>query len=70
MNTDLRLETLTAAIRDLSDIMIQTRTMVAELAAWLQQPPTNDLPEFLTRVALAVEANTAAIRSMEDRFPK
>ena len=53
-----RQEALVAAIGELGEIMIQTRSMVAELAAWLQQPPSSDLPEFLTRMAGAVEANT------------
>ena len=45
-----RQEALVAAIGELGEIMIQTRSMVAELAAWLQQPPSSDLPEFLARM--------------------
>lgn len=70
MTTDQRLETLTLAIGELGEIMIQTRTMVAELAAWLQQPPSNDLPEFLTRISLAIEANTAALRQNSEEIAK
>jgi hypothetical protein len=40
--------------------------MVAELAAWLQQPPSSDLPEFLTRMAGAIEANTDSVRATAD----
>ena len=61
-----RQEALVAAIGELGEIMIQTRSMVAELAAWLQQPPSSDLPEFLTRMAGAVETNTDAVRATGD----
>ena len=61
-----RQEALVAAIGELGEIMIQTRSMVAELAAWLQQPPSSDLPEFLTRMAGAVEANTNSVRAAAD----
>ena len=61
-----RQEALVAAISELGEIMIQTRSMVAELAAWLQQPPSSDLPEFLTRMAGAVEANTDSVRTTAD----
>ena len=52
--------------QELGEIMIQTRSLVAELAAWLQQPPSSDLPEFLTRMAGAVEANTDSVRTTAD----
>jgi len=61
-----RQEALVAAIGELGEIMIQTRSMVAELAAWLQQPPSSDLPEFLSRMAGAVEANTDVVRATGD----
>ena len=61
-----RQEALVAAIGELGEIMIQTRSMVAELAAWLRQPPSSDLPEFLTRMAGAVESNTDSVRATAD----
>ena len=31
-----------------------------------QQPPSSDLPEFLTRMAGAIEANTDSVRATAD----
>src|SRR5262245_16262471 len=61
-----RQEALAAAIGELGEIMIQTRTMVAELPAWMQEPPSSDLPELLSRRAGAVEANTDVVRTTGD----
>jgi len=60
---EMRQEALVSAIGELSEIMIQTRAMLAELASWLQQPPSSELPEFLTRMAQAVESNSDAVRT-------
>jgi hypothetical protein len=57
----IRQEALVASMHALTDVMKQTRDMVAELAVWLQQPPSNDLPDLLKAMSLAVQANTEAI---------
>ena len=63
----MRQEALVASINALTDVMEQTRDMVAELAAWLQQPPSNDLPDLLKAMTLAVQANTEAIVTLGRR---
>jgi septal ring factor EnvC (AmiA/AmiB activator) len=54
---DQRLETLIASMNGLLDIQIEVRAMLAELMAWLQKPPSNELPKLMMRLAEAVEAN-------------
>jgi len=61
-----RQEALIASIGELADITIQMRSMLGELAAWLKQPPSSDLPDFLLRVAQAVESNTDTVRHTSD----
>jgi hypothetical protein len=63
----IRQEALVASMHALTDVMKQTRDMVAELAVWLQQPPSNDLPELLKAMSLAVQANTEAIITLVKR---
>jgi hypothetical protein len=64
---DQRLEALIASMNSLLDIMVQNRTMTAELMAWLQQPPSNELPQFLIRMAKAVEANTGQLMALRQQ---
>jgi len=64
---DQRLETLIASMNGLLDIMVQTRTMMAELMAWLQQPPSNELPQYLIRMANAIEANTGQLMELRQQ---
>ena len=64
---DQRLETLIASMNGLLDIMVQTRTMTAELMTWLQQPPSNELPQYLIRMANAVEANTGQVMELQQQ---
>jgi hypothetical protein len=63
----IRQEALVASMHALTDVMKQTRDMVAELAVWLQQPPSNDLPDLLKAMSLAVQANTEAIVTLVKR---
>ena len=64
---DQRLETLIASMNGLLDIMVQTRTMMAELMAWLQQPPSNELPQDPIRMANAIEANTGQLMELRQQ---
>lgn len=66
----IELRAQTDAINSLCLIMLQVRTMVAETNALLKQPPSKELEELLTRMALAIESNTAAIRSLQDAIRK
>jgi hypothetical protein len=63
----IRQEALVASMHALLDVTKQTRDMVAELAVWLQQPPSNDLPDLLKAMTLAVQANTEAIVTLGRR---
>jgi len=47
--------------------MVQTRTMMAELMTWLQQPPSNELPQYLIRMANAIEANTGQFMELRQQ---
>jgi hypothetical protein len=58
---EVRQEALIGAIGGLTDVMEQTRAMVAELATWLKQPPSNDLPDLIRHMTAALENNTDAI---------
>ena len=64
---DQRLETLIASMNGLLDVMVQTRTMMAELMTWLQQPPSNELPQYLIRMANAIEANTGQFMELRQQ---
>ena len=64
----LRQEALVSAMTALTDVMQQTRDMVAELAAWLQQPPSNDLPNLIAAMERALSALTEAISRMEGKL--
>ena len=63
-----RQEATITAINGLADVL-QTQTemleavseSLADLKAWLQEPPSNELPELLKRLTLAVEGMPAAV---------
>jgi hypothetical protein len=61
---EMRQEALVSAISGLTDVMEQTRDLVSELMAWLQEPPSLDLPEALTALAEAVEAQGRQVQAM------
>ena len=54
---EARQEALVSAIGGLTDVMAQTRDLVTELMAWLQEPPSSDLPDTLKAIANAIEAH-------------
>jgi uncharacterized membrane protein YccC len=58
-----RQEALITAMNGLTDVMETTRAMLAELAAWLQQPPSNDLPDLIGALTAAFERLTDEVQN-------
>ncbi len=56
-----RQEAMISAIHGLTDVMEQTRDLLTELMAWLQEPPASDLPDLL-------KALTAAVRDQGEKI--
>jgi ubiquinone biosynthesis protein UbiJ len=48
---EVRQEALVTAISGLTDVMEQTRDLVAELMAWLQEPSSSELPDAIKKMA-------------------
>jgi hypothetical protein len=55
---------LVSAIIGLTDITAQTRDLVTELMAWLQEPPSSELPDLLKAVTAAVGDQGERITAM------
>jgi ABC-type transporter Mla subunit MlaD len=62
-----RQEALISAVAGLTEVMETTRAMVAELAAWLQRPPSNDLPDLLDALTAAVQGQGELIVALGQR---
>jgi ABC-type transporter Mla subunit MlaD len=52
---DMRQEALVSAISGLTDVMEQTRDLVVELMAWLQEPPSSELPDAIKAMAQEIK---------------
>ena len=64
----IRQEALVGSMHGLTDIMVETRNMVADLQAWLQQPPGDELPNLIAAMERALRALTDAVVRLEDRM--
>jgi uncharacterized coiled-coil protein SlyX len=65
---EARQEALISSIHGLTDVMAQTRDLVTELMAWLQEPPSSDLADTLKALAVAVADQTKAIQAIGDQM--
>ena len=77
MDTDARLariearqEALVGAIHGLTNVMEQTRDLVTELMAWLQEPASSELPDLLKALTTAVEAQGEMITTLHGLLVK
>lgn len=61
MRLERRQEALISAMHGLTDVTAQTRDLVTELLAWLQQPSSSELPDLLKEL-------TAAVREQGERI--
>ena len=64
---ETRQEALIASMHGLVDIMETVRDMQAELMAWLQQPPTTDLPELLKGLTAAIQEHSDLLVDLSRR---
>jgi ABC-type transporter Mla subunit MlaD len=62
-----RQEALVSAIGNLTEVVGTTNAMVAELAAWLKEPPSSDLPGILENLAQAVREIYMDIKTLPER---
>ncbi len=46
----MRQEAMVAALGDMAGIQVQTRDLVTELMAWLQEPPSSDFSDTLKAI--------------------
>lgn len=67
---EARQESLVSAISGLTDVMAQTRDLVTELMAWLQEPPSSDLPDTLKAMTNAIEAHGQTLRTINGALVK
>jgi len=64
----MRQEALIASIHGLADVVETMRDMQAELIAWIQQPPSTDLPDLLKGLTAAVQGNSSVIAELVRRI--
>jgi ABC-type transporter Mla subunit MlaD len=65
-----RQEAMIGAIHGLTDVMEQTRDLVTELMAWLQEPPSSELPDLLKALTKAVSDQGEKITAMHGLLVK
>jgi hypothetical protein len=59
-----RQEALISAVHGLTDVMEQTRDLVGELMAWLQEPAPSELPDLVKALAGAVQQQGELVLAM------
>ena len=64
---EIRQEALIASIHGLVDIMETVRDVQAELMAWLQQPPSTDLPELFKGLTAAIQEHSDLLVDLSRR---
>jgi len=67
---EARQEALIGAVHGLTDVMEQTRDLVTELMAWLQEPPSSELPDLLKALTEAVGEQGEKITAMHGLLAK
>ncbi len=65
-----RQEALVGAIHGLTNVMEQTRDLVTELMAWLQEPQPSELPDLLKALIKAVADQGEKITTMHGLLVK
>jgi len=63
---DQRLEVLIAGMSRLNDYQRELGAMLAELKAWLEQPPSNDLPELLRSLVATIDSTNDAVDALRE----
>lgn len=61
---ETRQEHMISAIHGLTDVMEQTRDRLTEVMAWLQEPPSSDLPDTLATILNAVDAQNSGLQAV------
>lgn len=58
---EMRQEAVIQAINGLTGVMEDNKAILLEMQAWLQEPPSSDLPDLLAQVAATLADLNAAI---------
>lgn len=61
---EARQEAMISSIHGLTDVMEQTRDLVVELMAWLQEPPSSELPDLIKALIAAVQQQGDKLNTM------
>jgi hypothetical protein len=61
---NMRQEALVSAVSGLTDVLEQTRDLVVELMAWLQEPPSSELPDLIKALTAAVKQQGEHMQTM------
>lgn len=59
-----RQEAMVSAMHGLTDVMQQTRDLVAELMAWLQEPPSSDMADTLKALVQQVQEQNGHLKTI------
>jgi uncharacterized coiled-coil protein SlyX len=65
---EVRQEALVTAISGLTDVTAQTRDLVVELMAWLQEPSSNELSDAIRGMATEVCSLANAIDRLSNKI--
>lgn len=65
-----RQEALIGAIDGLVDVMTVNNAMLAELMAWMKEPPSTDLQDVLKAVLAAVEEMRAELHGLPEKVAR
>jgi hypothetical protein len=63
-----RQEDLIAAVHAILDGLDAMRGQLGEIVAWLQQPPSDDLPELIRALTAAADATQDSLARLEARI--
>lgn len=61
---EVRQEALISSMHGLTDVMEQTRDLVVELMAWLQEPPSSELPDLIKALVTAIQQQGNKLNTM------
>lgn len=64
---ETRQEHMISAIHGLTDYMEQSRDLITKLMEWLQEPPSNDLPDALRALVKTIEGQSHLIEKLAAR---
>jgi hypothetical protein len=67
---NMRIEAIVTAIHGLADVVQITNTLVSDIATFLKEPPSDDLPNLIRTLTMGLQEVKAGIDQLPERVAR